>query len=176
MQVRTLWELVKTEEIYIKVLMFLERNYIEPLATGTRGAPKLTPEDLDSIFSVIKDVDVTEPHGDNDEEQNFESMEERHRSVRKMANITDLLTLHRDYVWPALLEEERRPAPSLAAFFNRVVADELLVHHLSMAVPIAANESNALKKLDSLTTESPHFAAFMVRLFMLLADSRLPAK
>jgi hypothetical protein len=51
---------------------------------------------------------------------------------------SDLRTLHTQYILPALMEEERRAVPSLAAFFSRIVNVRALIivtHDYWVAVP-----------------------------------------
>ncbi len=142
---RNVYELVKTEESFVKMLMLLKQQYYDPMSSGKRGSPHFDSSDVSSIFSSILQRDGAATGDDAD----------------MIEAIPDLLTLHSAYVLPALLEEERQSRPSIAAFFQRIVADKLLVHQLAMAVPIAANENNAQQALRKLQAEDELFKTFM---------------
>ena len=60
---RHVFEVVKTEDTYVRELLFMRHVWYLPLATGTHGAPKLEPGDLDTLFSTLfsrEEVDAEE--------------------------------------------------------------------------------------------------------------------
>eukprot|EP01047_Picozoa_sp_COSAG01_P041050 COSAG01_NODE_3499_length_6004_cov_2.645047_1_plen_80_part_10 len=51
---------------------------------------------------------------------------------------SDLRTLHTQYILPALMEEERRAVPSLAAFFSRIVNVRARARTVDLSLAIMA--------------------------------------
>eukprot|EP01043_Picozoa_sp_COSAG02_P042364 COSAG02_NODE_3598_length_6507_cov_15.869538_1_plen_823_part_10 len=100
--VRNVYELVKTEESFVKMLMLLKQEYYEPMSSGKRGSPNFDSSDVSSIFSSIIQRDGAVPGGGSRDNADM------------LDAIPDLLTLHSAYVLPALLEEERQSRPSIA--------------------------------------------------------------
>ena len=47
------FEVLQTEEHYVKTLHFMYLVWYRPLADGTYGAPKLSRQELDSLFSTL---------------------------------------------------------------------------------------------------------------------------
>jgi hypothetical protein len=66
------FEVLQTEETYVKTLHFMYLVWYRPLADGTHGAPKLSRPELDSLFSTLFAPDADEQaqgHSDGESPQ-----------------------------------------------------------------------------------------------------------
>lgn len=148
-----LYELIKTEEVYVKRLHFALHVYYLPLSTGSHHAPKLSPLEIEGLFSglVIQEI-RQDPDGKRDHGPTIPSGSTGH---------LDIIKFHSEVFLKLLLEEEREPVPDIGSMFQRMVAGKPMIEHMNMYAAYAAHHSTTKTLIQRFVQENPKFKAFL---------------
>eukprot|EP01051_Picozoa_sp_SAG22_P002207 SAG22_NODE_97_length_20760_cov_43.302850_9_plen_328_part_00 len=123
------FEVVKSEDTYVRSLLFMRQVWYLPLATGSHGAPQLDSGELDSLFSTL----FSRPEGlgngggggnaagggggSSDEMDRLTKSLMKRGLGRNISTMRDILSFQLQYFLPALMEEERKEVRSKAPSF-----------------------------------------------------------